>query len=763
MLTEKQKKELDIAQTRVDQGIAGQPTETNAGDVANLAYGKEDYSPVSSLSTDDAISTTIRNKDYLDEKHPDLFSSRPEEKKDLPEITPKITEEKPEEKPKEEGTFTIEEAREIWGDDFTGLKMTEDGKFKPDASAWERAGITGIEEEPVSMAEQDLSVLDDQMQDLYDDFSNYNIDTDPDYQNQVQNIRGQFDAMKRNMNQVNKSRENAMTTLGYRIGAAQYAGSVMAGIVGEEIGQGNERIAEINRKESMAVSLARQAFQDSNWKQFNIEMTALKDIRSNKADELQRYNDKLVNLNKNLREQEKFELEVAKYHTDISWKNAQLELDYAKLYKPETLKPISVSPGETIYDPNTGEILYTIPGKTERPITVSPGQTLFDPSTGEALFTAPKPIDVSAPSTKNFNGRVNQWVPDETNPLGGYWVDLGSEDTEGINDLSLAEKISLAKSGLMIDENGEVVEAPKPVDQLAIDNAQTKIDLADSILDHPGFNEAVGPSPFSRRLFNWNEFINSNANNFIADVEQIISKESLDSLIAAKAKGATFGALSDTEMAILTAAATSLGKLRKYRDNDTTKDVVGYKTTEKNFTEQIDIIVKRAKKIIEYAKAERGETKKSNTDLIDDYYLNNQNQREYIDQLEQKGYSDEDMLQILGIGGEISLGDTSFLSDKKEGSKGGQCGSFVNRITKLGVGDSYSSKMAKMDENIKTPKAGMVFTMPYKKTGHCGFIVSIKNGIATVKDSNWSLNEKIKTHTIPIKKMTGFAYYNKLS
>ena len=105
----------------------------------------------------------------------------------------------------------------------------------------------------------------------------------------------------------------------------------------------------------------------------------------------------------------------------------------------------------------------------------------------------------------------------------------------------------------------------------------------------------------------------------------------------------------------------------------------------------------------------------------------------------------------------------NFLSNKKEGNKGGQCGSFVNRITKLGVGDSYDSKMARMDKSIKSPKAGMIFTMPYKKTGHCGFIVSIENGIATVKDSNWSLDEKIKTHTIPVNKMTGFAYYNYLA
>jgi len=66
--------------------------------------------------------------------------------------------------------------------------------------------------------------------------------------------------------------------------------------------------------------------------------------------------------------------------------------------------------------------------------------------------------------------------------------------------------------------------------------------------------------------------------------------------------------------------------------------------------------------------------------------------------------------------------------------------------------------MAKMDPFIKTPKPGMVFVMPYQNTGHTGIIVGINNdGTATVKDSNWSLNEKVQTHRIPISRMTGFA------
>jgi surface antigen len=66
-----------------------------------------------------------------------------------------------------------------------------------------------------------------------------------------------------------------------------------------------------------------------------------------------------------------------------------------------------------------------------------------------------------------------------------------------------------------------------------------------------------------------------------------------------------------------------------------------------------------------------------------------------------------------------------------------------------------------MDPSIKYPQPGMVFVMPlegeYKKYGHTGFIVSVNDdGTATVKDSNWSKNEIVKVHKIPINKMTGF-------
>jgi len=134
----------------------------------------------------------------------------------------------------------------------------------------------------------------------------------------------------------------------------------------------------------------------------------------------------------------------------------------------------------------------------------------------------------------------------------------------------------------------------------------------------------------------------------------------------------------------------------------------------------------------------------------------------------QLGYSEQEIKEAVEQMGATAVTEM-FESKKKtssavskialipDGASGGQCGAFVNKYTGLGVGDSYASKMSKMDPSIKRPEPGMVFVMPYKDSGHIGFVVGIDGDQAIVKDSNWGLDEKIKTRKVPISKMTGFA------
>lgn len=80
--------------------------------------------------------------------------------------------------------------------------------------------------------------------------------------------------------------------------------------------------------------------------------------------------------------------------------------------------------------------------------------------------------------------------------------------------------------------------------------------------------------------------------DFIAGVEQLRSGLNLDELINAKARGATFGALSDQEMKVLSNSASKLGT---WAIKDSNGNVVGYNTSEKNFRNELDKINNYAK------------------------------------------------------------------------------------------------------------------------------------------------------------------------
>ena len=80
--------------------------------------------------------------------------------------------------------------------------------------------------------------------------------------------------------------------------------------------------------------------------------------------------------------------------------------------------------------------------------------------------------------------------------------------------------------------------------------------------------------------------------NLIAGVEQLRSQLDLDTLVAAKARGATFGALSDNELRVLSSAATKLGT---WAIKDKQGNVLGYNTTESNFRKELDKINNFAK------------------------------------------------------------------------------------------------------------------------------------------------------------------------
>jgi len=133
------------------------------------------------------------------------------------------------------------------------------------------------------------------------------------------------------------------------------------------------------------------------------------------------------------------------------------------------------------------------------------------------------------------------------------------------------------------------VAMPKVADP-QVDALQFKLQKIDELLKLPGFNEAVGPNYIFRDLYNIDEPFNRNKANFIAEVERLASRETLNNLIEIKERGGTFGALSEKELQMLIDSATKIGQWRIESIIPWSDKVVGYRTTQKEFKKEIDEI-----------------------------------------------------------------------------------------------------------------------------------------------------------------------------
>lgn len=139
------------------------------------------------------------------------------------------------------------------------------------------------------------------------------------------------------------------------------------------------------------------------------------------------------------------------------------------------------------------------------------------------------------------------------------------------------------------------LNVPQPEIALDIDN---KIKSIEEIKGNSlGLKLAVGPTRLNRTAgaIDLTSGGLSARQNFIASVEQLTSEETLNTLINAKAKGATFGALSEGELNLLRQSASKIGKWAITKDGK----VVGYKASESDFLKELNRLQSLQKKAYE--------------------------------------------------------------------------------------------------------------------------------------------------------------------
>lgn len=120
--------------------------------------------------------------------------------------------------------------------------------------------------------------------------------------------------------------------------------------------------------------------------------------------------------------------------------------------------------------------------------------------------------------------------------------------------------------------------------QNALPTLQDKAGQITGLIADLGKNDGnvVGPNKLAR--ISLTRGFTGNGQNFIAGVEQLISRETLDTLVNLKERGGTLGALSEKELQALEASASKIGTWRITDDNNA---VTGYRANEKDFEREL--------------------------------------------------------------------------------------------------------------------------------------------------------------------------------
>lgn len=194
-------------------------------------------------------------------------------------------------------------------------------------------------------------------------------------------------------------------------------------------------------------------------------------------------------------------------------------------------------------------------------ISVSAGSTLYDPATGEAVYTAPK-------------GGGDDWANTRLTPEEAAKRGVAFGTTYG------------ELEGTMLED--PETKAKKQESQAIIDGSSTafedKLNLIDEIMSSKGLSGTVGTRWFNR--LTPGKLDKAEKKVFLAQVEQLVDVETLNKLIEIKQQGGSLGAISDAELRILQSSATAISKyIEKDKDGNPTGNI---KISEKLFEDEVN-------------------------------------------------------------------------------------------------------------------------------------------------------------------------------
>lgn len=163
--------------------------------------------------------------------------------------------------------------------------------------------------------------------------------------------------------------------------------------------------------------------------------------------------------------------------------------------------------------------------------------------------------DAGILETDDYNTAVRKYKDSHTYRTNQAQADLKLKEIEAnIRQSNAAAGASEASTAKSLAET-RALTAP---DTTAQDTLTEKVGLINSLVNHAGLNSRVGPNSFSRNKFALADRFGT-GQDFAAGVQQLVNKETIDTLVNLKARGGTLGALSDQERILLQTAATKIG------------------------------------------------------------------------------------------------------------------------------------------------------------------------------------------------------------
>lgn len=202
----------------------------------------------------------------------------------------------------DEGAYKTEELVNLGLTDFSNFTQTSSGKWQPTDAGYADLGITGVNENQTNLNDE-VASANDSLDNMRNEFLNYNIANDEDFTDISSNISSQFDILKTQMNDYNKRYESALSTTGFRTGSTRYAPGVQAGIIITAAEQGMQRISDIITQENSAILAAKSAYKQNKFAEFSVKVKQLENIRNEKATELSNFNQSLADYNNQIQEQ----------------------------------------------------------------------------------------------------------------------------------------------------------------------------------------------------------------------------------------------------------------------------------------------------------------------------------------------------------------------------------------------------------------------------------------------------------------------------